>query len=200
MAPRLNHHQRRAQIVETAAALFAKKGFYRTTTREIARKVGVSEAMIFKHFARKEKLYASILDWKAQQEDPLAEVRQAAQRKDDLAVFEGLARHFLIRVEKDPYLLRLLLFSALEHHRLAETFVDNHVLRIHYFLRDYIKQRVTDGDFQALDPLLAARSFVGMVSHHILAQEIFGMKKHFSFDRDEIIDTFVRIFLKGVRK
>jgi hypothetical protein len=56
-------------------------------------------------------------------------------------------------VEKDPYLLRLLLFSALEHHRLAETFVDNHVLRIHYFLRDYIKQRVTDGDFQALDPL-----------------------------------------------
>ena len=199
MSPRLNHCQRRAQIVETAAALFAKKGFHRTTTREIARKVGVSEAMIFKHFARKEKLYASILDLKARQEDPLAEVKQAAERKDDPGVFAALARHFLLRVEKDPYLLRLLLFSALEHHRLAETFVDHHVLRIHYFLRDYIKQRVDDGDFQSLDPLIAARSFVGMVSHHILAQEIFGMKKHFNPDRDKIIDTFVKIFLKGVR-
>lgn len=200
MAQRLNHDQRHAQILEAASALFARKGYYRTTTREIAREVGVSEAMIFKHFLTKESLYSAILDMKAQAEDPLLEIRAAAQRKDDGAVFEGLARHYFQRVEKDPALLRLLLFSALEQHQLSEAFVENYILRVYEFLRQYIQGRIDDGVFPPVNPLLAARSFVGMISHHLLAQEIFGMKKRYPLERDEAISTFVRIFLEGLRR
>src|SRR3990172_1419925 len=110
---RLSRPARRNQIMEVAASLFAKKGYNRTTTKELARQVGVSEAMIFKHFSSKEKLYSAILDLKARQGDPLGEIEEAATRRDDLAVFEGLARHYFFRVEKDPDFIRLLLFSAL---------------------------------------------------------------------------------------
>jgi TetR/AcrR family transcriptional regulator len=58
---RVSGEERRRQIIEAATTLFSRKGFRGTTTREIARAVGVSEAMLFKHFATKEELYAAII-------------------------------------------------------------------------------------------------------------------------------------------
>ena len=41
--------------------LFARRGFAGTTTREIARTAGISEALLFQHFPSKAALYAEIL-------------------------------------------------------------------------------------------------------------------------------------------
>lgn len=41
--------------------LFARRGFAGTTTREIARQAGVSEALLFQHFPSKAALYQEIL-------------------------------------------------------------------------------------------------------------------------------------------
>ncbi len=54
---------RRRQIIQVAMNLFSAKGFEGTTTREIAKAAGVSEAIIFRHFATKEDLYAAIIDF-----------------------------------------------------------------------------------------------------------------------------------------
>jgi TetR/AcrR family transcriptional regulator len=40
--------------------LFSQRGFRGTTTKEIAVAAGVSEAMVFRHFANKEVLYSAI--------------------------------------------------------------------------------------------------------------------------------------------
>ncbi|MCA9453319.1 MAG: TetR/AcrR family transcriptional regulator, partial [Nitrospira sp.] len=58
---RISGPVRKAKIIQSAASLFAKKGFNGTKTREIAHRAGVSEALIFKHFPSKEDLYAAIL-------------------------------------------------------------------------------------------------------------------------------------------
>jgi AcrR family transcriptional regulator len=59
--PRLDSAGRRQTIVEAAMPLFARKGFAGTTTREIARAAGVSEALLFQHFPSKAALYQEIL-------------------------------------------------------------------------------------------------------------------------------------------
>jgi len=46
----------REKIVEAARNLFAEKGFDRTTTAEIARKAGISEGTIYRHFKSKKEL------------------------------------------------------------------------------------------------------------------------------------------------
>src|SRR6476660_5120755 len=61
-ATRLDNQGRRRGIVEAAVPLFARKGFAGTTTREIAEAAGVSEALVFKHFATKTALYDAILE------------------------------------------------------------------------------------------------------------------------------------------
>ena len=193
----MHHEERRAQLLKLASDLFARKGFHRSTTKEIARRAKVSEAMIFKHFPSKEELFAACLDMKARLEDPLAVVAEAAEKRDDAAVFGGIGRHLIERVEKDPAFLRLLLFTALEHPKLFDAFFEAHVRRIQEFLTQYISLRIADGVLKPLDPFLMARSFIGMVSHYLLAQEIFGLKKKFPIDRDKALEIFVQIFLDG---
>jgi AcrR family transcriptional regulator len=52
---------RREQILETALKLFAERGFDATSTRQIAREVGVAEGLIFHYFPTKASLLAAIL-------------------------------------------------------------------------------------------------------------------------------------------
>ena len=59
---RMAGEKRRLQILIVAVRLFSQRGFRGTTTKEIAHAAGISEAMVFRHFATKEELYAAILD------------------------------------------------------------------------------------------------------------------------------------------
>lgn len=58
---RLDSEERRKAIVEAAMPLFARKGFSGTTTKEIAEKARISEALLFKHFPTKGTLYQEML-------------------------------------------------------------------------------------------------------------------------------------------
>ena len=51
---------RRQQILETAVRLFARQGVARTTTRQIALEVGVSEGLIFSYFPTKLELVRAV--------------------------------------------------------------------------------------------------------------------------------------------
>jgi AcrR family transcriptional regulator len=59
---RLSFSERRQAIVEDVRNVFAEKGFDGTTTRELAKAAGVSEALIYKHFPSKQSLYTAMLD------------------------------------------------------------------------------------------------------------------------------------------
>ena len=106
----------------------------------------------------------------------------------------------LTQTEQDPSLLRLLLFSALEGHELSHLFFESKVWRLHEFLRGYIEGRIADGAFQPVDPLLAARGFLGMVAHYLLIHEIFGMKRRAGLLPEHVVDMFVTLFLQGLRR
>ncbi len=188
--------ERQAGIIATAAALFAARGFTGTTTREIAKAACCSEALVFKHFPTKRALYAAILAEKVPLTELLTAVEDAAKKRDDRLVFTMLASH-RIRRGADPTLLRLLLFSALEGHELSNMFFKNQHRIFYDYLAGYIEQRIREGAFRRVDPLLAARSFMGMLAHHRLLHEIFRVPAHRS--PEDCVDSYVNLFLDGVQ-
>jgi AcrR family transcriptional regulator len=200
MAERLTGEERRRVIVEAAVALFSQNGFRGTTTKQIAEAAGCSEATIFKHFTTKHELYSAILEAKSRIAETLAKAAHAAARKDDAGVFRAIGLESLTRTEQDPSLMRLLLFSALEGHDLSHLFFESKVRGLHEFLSGYIKERIADGAFQPVDPLLAARGFVGMIAHYLLIHEIFGVKRQPGVLPEHVVDTFVTLFLQGIRR
>lgn len=200
MSGRLKGDERRRVIIDAALALFARKGFRGTTTKEIAEAAGCSEATIFKYFATKDELYSAILEAKATIEETLAKAAEAATLRDDAGVFRAVGLEALMRTQEDPSLLRLLLFSALEGHELSHLFFESQVRRLHEFLSGYIRQRIADGVFRPVNPLLAARGFVGMIAHHLYLHEIFGVKRPVGVLPEDVVDTFVTLFVTGIRR
>jgi AcrR family transcriptional regulator len=197
---RMPAENRRRQIVAVAADLFSQKGFRGTTTKEIADRAGVSEAIIFRHFATKDDLYRAILDYKVEQtaQRMKENLNEAARRKDDNAYFGSLAYEMLEFHSKDRSFMRLLLFSALEGHDLSEMFFHSTAREMKNQIRRYIKQRITDGAFRPIDPALAARAFVGMVLNQAQVRNIFG-DDDLRFSNRQISERFVDIFLAGIR-
>lgn len=196
---RLSRPERRQQIIEAAADLFARNGFRGTTTREVAAAAGVSEAAVFKHFATKEELYAAIIEAKAQTEEILSSAIAAARERDDAQVLRSLARELIGRTQTDPTLMRLLFFSALEGHALSDMFFRSGVQRMDDFLSGYIADRVAAGAFRPVDPIQAAWNFIGMVTHHLLLRELFGQKAPPHLTTERVVEEMVTMFLQGVR-
>lgn len=188
--------ERQAGIITAAASLFAARGFKGTTTKEIAKAAGCSEALVFKHFPTKRALYAAILAEKAPFSELLAAVDDAAKKCDDFRVFTMIAG-YRIRRGSDPTLLRLLLFSALEGHEISSMFFKNQHRVFYDYLAGYIEQRIREGAFRRVDPLLAARAFIGMVVHHRLLHEIFGVPAHRA--PEDSVENYVTLFLNGIQ-
>lgn len=194
---------RKLQILREAMSLFSQRGFQGTTTKEIAAAAGVSEAMLFKHFATKQELYSAILDHKAcmhDEMDPGQIVAEAVARKDDRAVFEGLALHALEQHECDPEFQRLLLHSALEEHELARMFWEKFVLRVYQFLATYIRGRQRDGAFIDVEPKIVVRAFIGMIVHHSLSNNLWDRERRLlRISNQKAAREFTNILLRGIQ-
>ena len=192
-------HDRRQEIIASAMELFARKGFRGTTTRDLATHAEINEAIIFRYFKTKEELYTAIIEQKTAIENHdarIEELRGLAATNDDEKFLQAVGAAFLDKHETDTTFLRLLLFSALEGHQLSDIFVASMAAR--HPLTDYIQRRIDEGAFRKLDAQLSARAFLGMFASFTLWQEIFGFKKKQPHDRDEVVRTFVSIFLRGI--
>jgi AcrR family transcriptional regulator len=62
MSTRLPAAERRAAVVETACRIFAKGSYRGSTTAQIASELGVTEPVLYRHFASKRELYLACLD------------------------------------------------------------------------------------------------------------------------------------------
>ena len=157
---RMAGEERRLQILAVAVSLFSNRGFRGTTTKEIAQAAGVSEAMVFRHFATKEELYAAILDHKACSGGKFEPAEMAAdgiKRKDDRAVFESLALGALQPPRKRS---RVSAFAA--SLRTRETRARANVLRRVCssrlrVSRRYIRERQREGALIEMDPAIVVR-------------------------------------------
>jgi AcrR family transcriptional regulator len=194
--------ERRLQILAVAMSLFSQRGFRGTTTKEIAQAAGVSEAMVFRHFATKEELYAAILDHKAcsgTNFEPAAMAADAIRRKDDRGVFESLALGALEHHEHDPEFQRLLLHSALEKHELAQMFFNEFVSRVYEFLGGYIRERQREGALIEIDPAIVVRAFIGMVMHQSLNNNLWDPNRRLlNISNEQAARNFTNILLDGI--
>ena len=116
---RLSGEARRETILAAAKLCFARHGFAGTTTKSVAGAAGISEALLFKHFATKSALYAEILE-EACEADPDLQRLQARQPSTETLVTLvcEMVGHFMGAIEQpdeeDFQRLKLLVSSHLE--------------------------------------------------------------------------------------
>ena len=195
---RIPAEERRQQILELATELFARQGYRGTTTREIAQRVQVNEAIIFRHFPTKEELYWAVIENQIR-------IRAGRERLEARLAAGGSDREMLTAIaeellSRDVTLSRLLLYTALENHELTHRFFRTHVAQYLELLADYIRRGIAEGRFREVDAQLAARGFLGMVWYHFQIQELFGGKRVQTFDSHHVSATLVDVWLCGMER
>lgn len=199
---------RREQILMTAVELFSQRGFKGTTTKEIAKAAGVSEAIIFRHFATKDELYGAILDAKSCQDglnrfpwEGNEVLQQAIRDRDDFAVFYNIALQAMTNHQKDVPFMRLLFYSALEEHELADRFFTEFVSEVYEFIGKYIRERQDEGAMREIEPRIVVRAFLGILIHHSLNNILWDKQRRLlNITTEEAARNFAEIVLRGVLK
>lgn len=196
---RLTGEKRREQILESAVSVFGRKGFAGTTTRELAREAGVSEATIFRFFPDKAALYRAIIDrFITSSGDPFP--RAAAAARDDEAVLSGLAENLIRDMEQEPEFVRLLLYSALEGHDLSRLFLEARILKVTRTLARYLAGRMDEGALRPVHPLPAARAFLGMACNYALMNNLYTGTMPGRLPRADAARLVASLFLGGLRE
>jgi len=200
---RMHADDRHRQLLRSAIDCVARNGFGGTKTKDIAAAAGVSEAILFRHFATKEDLYHAILDMKEGQ--PAAEggkrllrqMEECAARRDDAGVFGTIARAIFESYREDPAFHRLMLYAMLEGHLMASLFHKRLGAGFKDFLRRYVVSRQAEGAFRPGDPDLVLDFAVGTAVHCATGKYIFGLKKSATTD-EEAVKQLVGFILHGL--
>lgn len=193
--------ERRNQLLETALETFSHRGFEGTTTKEIAAAAGVTEAVIFRHFPNKHALYEAVLAYGLENsnfEEWIAGTKACMERNDDEGLFRLLATKILQDYRTDGRCKRVLLFAALEGHEQGIEFNRQLSMPVIELLVQYVARRQQEGAIQEYPAGAILAAVAGMASYYGMMTQWFGLCS--SSPDDEIIETFTRIMMQGIRK
>jgi AcrR family transcriptional regulator len=158
----------------------------------------VTEPVLYQHFRTKRDLYSAIIEAKAAEASGhTAELGELARSGNDRAFFGKLGELILRRYEEDPELSRLLFFSSLERHELSDLFFDRLYVGFYKLVTGYIRRRIREGGFCKVNPEIAARGLIGMISYHGLVALLFPGRFRMS-NRRRVVDETVTLFLNGI--
>jgi AcrR family transcriptional regulator len=197
-AGRLEGDARRAQIVEIARGLFAEAGYRPTTTRQLARAAGVSDALMYRHFASKDDVLRAVVDRGLA---GFAAMGEAAAIGRDRPLAERLmilGRAFLEVLDAQ---VDLLVLFVSEHQLLADDarlvgFIDLAAGG----LGAELAARAQAGEVRDdLDGYLFARSFMGSLVSFVLLQRALGMDRVHPVEAESYLAAQVHLYVRGAQ-
>jgi AcrR family transcriptional regulator len=182
-------------------ALFSQNGFRGTTTRELAAAVGVSEPVLYQHFATKKDLYTAIVDQMLEEATEKFEGARVelCEEATDEQFFTRLGEMVLAWYLDDPRYIRLLMFSSLEGHELAQIWYEKATSQFIDYVMGEVRKRMEAGRFRELHPFLGTEAFVGMVAHFGMISAVHKCAFE-SVKREDVVKTFVDVYLNGIRR
>jgi TetR/AcrR family transcriptional regulator len=198
---RLSSIDRRSQLIEASMDLFSRKGFAGTTTKEIARAAGVSEAIIFRHFATKRDLYTAIIEHNihsAGAKQALAGMEACMKRCDDEGLFRAIVKGCIEGHRKDARFEKLMMHASLEGHELATIYRREFGLPIFASLRAYLDRRQRSGALRHIDAAAMIVAIAGMANYYALNVEN-PDRDDLHLEDDDVVEAFTRIMMDGVR-
>ena len=201
MAARMAANDRRNQLIEVAIDLFSRKGFGGTTTKEIAAAAGVTEAIIFRHFATKQDLYKAILDARCSEGDAEAwfsESKQFMDANDDEGLFRALITLIIQCKREDPRFERLMLHAALEGNELAMMHHNQFALPIGAQLVEYVARRQKEGAIRQFDPTAVIFAVAGIAQFYA-AQKYLYQCADIPMSDEAVVNAFLDILMKGLK-
>lgn len=191
---RLKAPQRRSQLVDIATKLFAKSGYDATTTASIAEAAGVTEPVLYRHFASKQELFVAIVrkmsqDTLREWEDVLGAIDDPAEQVRKIAVeFPGNLK----RLEDAYHVLHGALSNSRD--RKVQAVIRDHYDAFEKFFVSVIRKGQERGVFRKdIDSNMIAWQLINLGLGYALIALNLGRFNHFS------VEDSIDFILQGLK-
>ena len=197
MASRLKAAERRASILAVAKVLFADRGYHGVSVDEIAKRLGVSPAVLYRHFDSKDALYEAVLNEIACKRESYVEA--ALSGPDDFAsVLTRMARVYIDSVARDPDYLKMEMHSVLEGASTTQQFFESRWKSFTDYIEVTMKELAPFGKVSQVNPLIASLMFQGMVREALYAKCVYQSAHYRQISLSALTDQLIALFLKAI--
>lgn len=186
---------KKSMLLDAAAVVFSKDGYYKAKVEDIARHAGVGKGTVYEYFSSKKELFQEMV-------------------KGSLEEYEILIRQELDKVDRWDKKLEKLIeanFKFAEDYRnlakvvssdpgglgeASKKWLINERVSMTKFVGDLISFGIKDGTFREVDPYFTSVAFLGVLGS-VIGKLLFDDEP---FQHDEVKNKLMDIFLNGIRK
>jgi AcrR family transcriptional regulator len=198
---RLPAAQRKEQLLDTAATLFAERGYAGATTAELAKAAGVTEPIIYRHFLSKKDLFVALIDRTGERtialwERELASAQNPAERLQRMIG----ANPMVSERGRGVYRVIVQAMTEIEDEEILAA-IRRHIDSLHRFLAREVDKAQQEGVVsKAFSPEITAWMLLHLGLGYGMVAPL-GVPNH---ARDEhgahVRDVIAKIMLVGVRR
>lgn len=189
------------QILEAAFRVFGARGLHQATLDDVARAAGITKGTIYLYFPSKADLFTAMLKARVNGIVPPVEMSTggpgAVTTRHQLCT---LGRR-LYRFFCSPAYLAMYRTVVSEAPQFPETtahFYREGILQANQRLAEVIQRGIAAGEFRKVDPIIAARAFVGMFQIFAVSQGLLGGQRLYPIPEARIVRIVTEIFLSGL--
>jgi AcrR family transcriptional regulator len=191
---------RPAQITAAALEVFAEHGYRPATMQDIAKAAGITKGTIYLYFSSKEELFIAVLREQFQEMLDLLPEINYEPGQDPVEVTRRVAGRFM-QALMQPGFAKVLPLVIAEYNRLPQLkalYFEELLAKTDLRLAGLLEAARQLGLVKDVDPVIAARCFLGAFFAFVLSQEVLGAKEITPMDREAIVNDVVTILLRGL--
>jgi AcrR family transcriptional regulator len=193
---KLPAEERRAVTVEAVVALAAEQNPNAITTAAIAKRMGLTQGALFRHFPNKDAILQAVMEWVS--ERLLSRVDKAVPTaQSPLVALEAMFMAHVEFVIEYPGVPRML-FGELQRaeetgpKRIVQTLINRYGERLRRLIDDGKAQGELDAQ---IDTEAAAILFIGTIQGLVMQSLLAGDLNHIIYDAPRVF----AIYLRGIR-
>lgn len=189
------------EILEAAFRVFGTRGLHQATLDDVARAAGISKGTIYLYFPSKATLFTAML--KSRVNDIMPAVRTPEHGRPGPTTrqrLSSLGRHLYQFFQSRAWLAmyRSVISEASQFPQAAALLYREGILPANRRLAEVIRRGIAAGEFRKVDPMIAARAFVGMFQIFAISQGLLGGQRIFPMKDTQIVETATAIFFEGL--
>ena len=192
--PKAKNQKKRDEIQRSIAHLFARKGYHSTSMRDIARELNMNASSLYHYFKGKEDMLFQLMN--DAMDEALVTIEEICgadilpeEKLDRVLVY--YAKYFAGDLEREILLVNEMTSLKGEFRRIL---LEKQRRYLH-LIRSILDELVSRGKMKEMNTTVALFAFFGMVHYTIKWYDKEGF-----VGLDELADTFMEIFTRGIIK
>ncbi len=187
--------KRKNQILDAAISIFAKEGFDRANTEEIAKLARLGKGTVYRYFKNKEELFLSVVD-RGLDELRIAILMEVNKVEDPVRKIENAVRAYLAFFEENDELVRILIHEQSSFgKRITERYFEHYYGNVDR-IEKIFEAAVGAGLLKEMDIDIVIGVLTGVLNGLVFMWELEG-RKYRLVDRAPLV---LKIFFTGVIK